>query len=83
MKKMEFSLTLVNTPAKSFGLSSAGALVIRISACNSFAIIEAKVVLPSPGGPTRKVWSNASFLSFAALKANLSVFIKAANESMV
>ena len=32
----------------------------------SFAIICAKVVLPKPGGPNNKTWSNASFRLLAA-----------------
>ncbi len=55
IKKIEFSVTLVKIPAKSFGLSRAGALVILISECISLAIIAANVVLPNPGGPTRNV----------------------------
>ena len=67
MKNTEFSVTLVRIPARSLGLSSAGALVIRISEPISLATIEASVVFPSPGGPIRNTWSRASPLSRAAV----------------
>lgn len=55
MKKIEFSVTFVRMPARSFGLSNAGALVMRISDPISLAMIDAKVVFPNPGGPIRNV----------------------------
>ena len=66
MKKMEFSVTFVRIPARSFGFSRAGALVMRISDPISLATMDAKVVFPSPGGPMRNTWSSASPRSFAA-----------------
>ena len=58
---------LVSKPARSPGLSKTGPEVTLIPTLSSFAKICAKVVLPSPGGPWKSVWSNASSLSTAAL----------------
>ena len=41
----------ISMPMMSLGRSSAGAEVIFIFVFNSFAITEARVVFPSPGGP--------------------------------
>ena len=56
----------VSKPARSPGLSSTGPLVILQETPNSFAIIFAKVVLPSPGGPCNKTWSKGSLRRVAA-----------------
>ena len=57
---------LDSTAAKSPLFSKAGPVVVLILVPNSLAIIWARVVLPSPGGPYNKTWSKDSFLSLAA-----------------
>jgi hypothetical protein len=54
MNKTSPTFKLVNKPAKSPGLSNTGPLVTLKPTPNSLAIIFAKVVLPSPGGPCNK-----------------------------
>ncbi len=53
--------------ARSPALSIAGPLVILKLTPSSFAIISARQVFPSPGGPERMTWSSGSFLFFAEL----------------
>ena len=53
-------------PARSFGLSRAGADVILQSTPSSCAVICARVVFPSPGGPIKRRWSSGSSLWRAA-----------------
>ena len=54
------SRKFVKIDAKSPARSIAGPDVCRKFTPSSFAIIAAKVVLPSPGGPYSKTWSRAS-----------------------
>ena len=56
----------MSNAAKSPGFSIAGPLVILRFTFISFAIIPARVVLPSPGGPYKRTWSRVSRLRFAA-----------------
>ena len=48
------SVIVERMPAKSFGLSSAGAEVTLKSTPSSWAVIWASVVFPRPGGPINK-----------------------------
>ena len=64
---------LDNTAAKSPPFSIAGPLLVFKSTPNSFAIICASVVLPNPGGPYNKTWSNGSSRILAA-SINIRIF---------
>ena len=57
---------MVNSPAKSPGLSKTGPLVTLNPTPISLAIICASVVFPNPGGPCSKTWSKGSPRCFAA-----------------
>ena len=67
MNRTSRSSRLVRTAARSPGRSTAGPLVYRTFTPSSRPMIEASVVLPSPGGPYRRTWSAASPLAFAAV----------------
>ncbi len=60
MNKRSPSSRLVRTPAMSAGCSSTGPLEVRMRASISFAMIIARVVFPSPGGPESSTWSRVS-----------------------
>ena len=49
--------------------SSAGPATVRMPTPSSSRMINASVVLPSPGGPTSRTWSSASPRAFAASSA--------------
>lgn len=61
------SLSEVKIEAKSPDFSIAGPDTVLILTPSSLAIISANVVLPRPGGPYNKTWSNDSSLLRAAL----------------
>ena len=42
-------------------------IILIVSSIYSWAIIFESVVFPSPGGPYKSIWSNASPLCFAAV----------------
>ena len=60
MKSTSFGSRDVRMPARSPGLSSTGPEVILNPTPSSLAMMLLKVVLPSPGGPCRSVWSSGS-----------------------
>jgi len=66
INKISSSCKLVSIAARSPAFSIAGPDVIFILLPISFAIIVARVVFPSPGGPYNNTWSSASPLAFAA-----------------
>ena len=67
IKSTSLGSKLVSTPAKSPGLSSTGPEVTLKPTPSSLAMILLKVVLPKPGGPCKRTWSNASARRRAAL----------------
>src|ERR1019366_1092719 len=60
MNRMSPARRFVSVPTRSPGFSSAGPLVVRMFTPSSRAISSASVVLPSPGGPWKSVWSSGS-----------------------
>ena len=66
MNSTSFSLRFVKIAARSPARSMAGPLVTLIADPNSFAMMCASVVFPSPGGPYSKTWSSASPRSLLA-----------------
>ena len=69
MKRMSPARRFVSVPTRSPGFSSAGPLVVRMFTPSSRAISSASVVLPSPGGPWKSVWSSGSRRPSAAWMA--------------
>ena len=67
MKSTSPGLRFVSSPARSPGLSSTGPDVTRNCAPISLAMMFARVVLPSPGGPCSNTWSSESPRMSAAL----------------
>ena len=68
-KRTSRSSSPVRIAAMSPFRSSAGPATVRMPTPSSSRTIWASVVLPSPGGPTRRTWSSASPRAFAAASA--------------
>ncbi len=89
IKSTSLGSKLVSTPAKSPGLSSTGPEVTLKPTPSSLAMILLKVVLPKPGGPCKRTWSNASARRRAALtkmrrlSTTLSCPLKSSNSTDV
>ena len=60
MNRMSPRRRLVSVDTRSPGFSSAGPELVWMFTPSSRAISSASVVLPSPGGPKKSVWSSGS-----------------------
>src|SRR5438270_205988 len=60
MKKTSRSCWLRSIEARAPAWSMAGPLVVLMPTPSSLAMMLARVVLPSPGGPQRRTWSTCS-----------------------
>src|SRR5436305_4606237 len=67
MNRIEPSSMLVRNGKRSAGLARAGPLVIWIDVPSSLGRTVAKVVLPRPGGPSKRVWPSGSLSFLQAL----------------
>lgn len=77
MKRMEPSSAFVKKGIRSAGLVRAGPDVICRVVPSSWGRTLAKVVLPSPGGPSSKIWGSGSLSFLQAFTAMLNRFITA------
>ena len=67
INKTSFTSNEVSNPAKSPGLSKTGPDVTLKPTLSSLAMMLERVVLPNPGGPCKRTWSNDSPRILAAL----------------